>query len=109
MPILLDFLALSKATQFQLIWDLNNCIYPFVLKMVPIEIVKCFHDFHFNWKFKHANVNQELFATSTYQWKWNFNNCKVDCVMSLIALPLQKSEPCKGLWTAIWFSAAVQL
>jgi len=67
-----------------LIWDLKNCTYPFALKMVPMERVKCFHDFH-HWKFEHAIVDLELFAISTHKLKLHFNNCKADCVMNLIA------------------------
>ncbi len=34
--------------------------------MVPVDRVKCFHDFHHR-KFKHANVDLELFVISTYK------------------------------------------
>jgi len=32
--------------------------------MVPMERVKCFHDFHY-WKFEHASIDLEFFAIST--------------------------------------------
>jgi len=55
-------------------------------KTGPNERVKCFQNFHY-WKFKHASVDLELFAISTYK-KFHFNNCKVDSVMRLIAFHL---------------------
>jgi len=64
LPSLLHFLALSKVYQFHLIWDLKNCTYSFALKFVPIE--NCCHDFY-HWKFKHASLDLELFAISTYK------------------------------------------
>ena len=42
-------------------------------------------------KFKHASVDLELFAISTYQTKLHFNNYKVDCVMSLKAFYVKLS------------------
>ena len=90
MLILLYFLALRKTCQFHLIWDLRNCNYPFALKMVPMERVKCFHDFH-HWKFKHTSVDLELFVISTYAKNLHFNNCKVDCVMNMIAFHVKSS------------------
>ncbi len=83
MLILLHFPALCKAWQFHLIWDLRNCTYPFALRMVPMKSLKSFHDFH-HWKFQHASVYLKLFAISTYKQKLHFNNCKVDCEMSLM-------------------------
>jgi len=37
--------------------------------MVPIERIKCFHDFH-HLKFKHTSVDLELFAISIYKKKF---------------------------------------
>jgi len=83
LTILIHFPALGKVCQFHLIWDLKKCMYPFALKMVPMERVKCFHDFH-HWKFNYKSVDLEFFAISTYKKKLHYNNCKVDCVMNLI-------------------------
>jgi len=44
----------------------KNSTYPFALKMVPMDIVNCFYDFH-HWKFKHTNVDLELFAIFIYK------------------------------------------
>jgi len=90
LQILLHFPALSKVCQFCLNWDLRNCTYPFALKMVPMGKVMCFHDFH-HWKFKHASVDLELLAIFTYKKNLHINNCKVDCVMSLIAFHVKLS------------------
>jgi len=46
-------------------------MYPFAFKIVPMESVKCFHDFH-HWKFKHASVDLESFAISTYKKELHF-------------------------------------
>jgi len=41
-------------------------MYSFALEMAPMKSIKCFHDFH-HWKFKHASVDLELLAISTYK------------------------------------------
>jgi len=77
-----------KACQFHLLWDLKNCTYPFALKVVPMESLKCFHNFHY-WEFKHASIDFELYICNFYvSKKLHFNNCKVDSIMSLRALHL---------------------
>jgi len=86
LSVLFHFPTFSNSCQFHLIWDPKICTCSLSLKKVPMERLKCFHEFQ-HWKSKIASGDLEFLAIAPYKEELHFNkstNSKVHCIMSFI-------------------------